>query len=102
MPPRLPRPIPPPPIPPPPGYPTPPPLPALPDWRSATVIDFAQGDLVFNLSISSLDHCDGSFLFQNSDSPAYSRNQDCAPAPEASSSSPRRVSPHVCAIRVVS
>jgi hypothetical protein len=70
-------------------------LPPLLDWRNEMVTDFAHGDFVFNFSISSLDHCDGSFLFQNSDSPAYSRNQDWATAPEASSRSPRRVSPHV-------
>jgi len=79
---------------------SPPPFAPPPDWRSETLTAFAQGDLVFSFSISSLDHCDGSFLFQNSDSPAFSRKTDATQAPEASISSLRRVGPYDSAIVV--
>jgi hypothetical protein len=35
----------------------------------------AQGDFVTSLSISSEDHSAGSFLFQKSELPAYSRSE---------------------------
>src|SRR6267142_2424220 len=43
------------------------------DLAADTVISLAQGDFVINRSTSSADHSDGSFLFQNSESPARKR-----------------------------
>src|SRR5947209_3355693 len=64
----------PPPIPPMPGMLRPPrPPPLWPDCCVDTVISFAQGDFVIIRSTSSADHSDGSFLFQNSESAAYTR-----------------------------
>jgi hypothetical protein len=51
----------------------------------------AQGDLVVSLSISSLDHCEGSFLFQKSGLVANSRLKFAIAAP-AEISRPRLVS----------
>src|SRR6185369_16964417 len=56
-----------------------------PDWGAAGVISFDHGDFVISLSTSSLDHCDGAFLFQNSAS-AANRGR-----PAANSRIPRRV-----------
>src|SRR5690348_2255737 len=79
------------------GRPPPPPMSPLGSGADAFT-SFAQGDFVMSLSISSLDHCDGSFLFQKSDSLAFHRVLAPRTPVQPNSRTPRRVNCEVSRI----